>query len=147
MASVQQRYKEQAIMTATPAELTGMLYDALVRNIKLSIIHIDDKNFMEANKSITKAMDIIRELSMSLATEVEISYEFFKYYNYMADRLLEANIKKDKEILLNVQHLAEEFADLWKQILLTAAAASGGVSAANKAGIVNRDKPPVFDGV
>ncbi|HPD00946.1 MAG TPA: flagellar protein FliS, partial [Acetivibrio sp.] len=49
--------------------------------------------------------------------QYEISEELFSLYEYMNRRLLEANIKKDKQILEEVTGYAEELRDTWAQAM------------------------------
>ena len=60
------KYKEQSVTTATPEELTLMLYNGCIKFINLAEVFIDDKNIEKINVNILKAQDIVNELNITL---------------------------------------------------------------------------------
>lgn len=113
-------YKNQSINIATPEELTLKLYEGCIKFIGLAIIGIDSKNIEMSNTNIVKAQNIIRELDMTLNMDIEISTSLRLLYDYLYRRLIEANIKKDKEILQEVKGFIVEFRDTWKEAMALA---------------------------
>ena len=111
------RYQQNTINTASPQELTMMLYNGLVRFIKSSIQSLDDHNLEEASNFNVRAQDIISEFMLTLDMRYEVSSNLMALYDYMKRRLIEANIKKDKEITVEVQGYAEELRDTWFQAM------------------------------
>lgn len=111
------QYKENSIFTASPEELTLMLYNGLVKFIMQAQASIDENNIERANNSIIRAQDIIAEFQATLDKKYEISKSLMLLYDYMYRRLLEANIKKDKLILEEVLGLAKELRDTWAQAM------------------------------
>lgn len=111
------RYKEQTINTATPEELTLMLYDGCIKFLNIAIIGIDEKNIQLASNNIIKAENIISELRMTLNMDIEISNNLAAIYDYLNERLIEANIKKDKEIVGEVKNFITELRDTWKEAM------------------------------
>lgn len=112
-----QQYKQNTVNTATPQELTLMLYNGLVKYLKLACQGIEEADIEKANNNIIKSQDIILEFMSTLDMQYEISEELFSLYEYMNRRLLEANIKKDKLILEEVTGYAEELRDTWAQAM------------------------------
>jgi flagellar secretion chaperone FliS len=112
-----QSYKQNSVNTASPGELTLMLYNGCLKFIHQAKKAIDEKNIQDKNNSILRAQDIIRELMVTLNPDVEISKQMLTLYDYMLNRLIEANIKNDKEILNEVEGLVTEFRDTWKQVI------------------------------
>ncbi|KXZ39065.1 flagellar protein FliS [Alkalithermobacter thermoalcaliphilus JW-YL-7 = DSM 7308] len=110
-------YQSQSINTATPEELTLKLYEGCIKFINLAIIGIEQKNIELANTNIIKAQNIINELNITLNMNYEISKTLRALYDYLYRRLVEANIKKDKKILLEVKEFVVEFRDTWKQAM------------------------------
>ncbi|BBE30546.1 flagellar protein FliS [Tepiditoga spiralis] len=112
-------YFENTVRTATPAKLVEMLYSNAVERLEKSKTMIKEKNFTEANKQIIRVEDIINELNVSLDMEVggEVSKNLRSLYNYMYRRLLEANVKKDIEIIEEVQGLIKDLLDTWKEAM------------------------------
>ncbi|ACL74494.1 flagellar export chaperone FliS [Ruminiclostridium cellulolyticum] len=111
------QYKENSVYTATPEELTLMLYNGLVKFIMLAQSAIDDKNIEKANNSIIRAQDIILEFQVTLDMKYEVSNNLYSIYDYMHRRLVQANIKKDKDILEEVLGMAKELRDTWTQAM------------------------------
>lgn len=111
------QYQQSSVFTATPEELTLMLYNGCIKAIRFAGVSIDDKNYEKANYYICKAEAIIRELRNTLDMKYEISENLYNLYTYFLNRLIEANIKKDKSILEEVLRFVEEIRDTWSQAM------------------------------
>lgn len=111
------QYQQSSVFTATPEELTLMLYNGCLKAIRFAEISIDDKNYEKANFYICKAEAIIRELRNTLDMQYEISENLYNLYTYFLKRLIDANIKKDNSILDEVLHFVEELRDTWSQAM------------------------------
>ncbi len=111
------QYQQNMINTATPADLTMMLYNGLVRFIKLAEQSLEEKNIEKTSNYIIRSQDIITEFMCTLDMRYDISNNLMALYDYMKRRLVEANIKKDKEILAEVRGFAEELRDTWAQAM------------------------------
>ena len=121
-ANAYQQYNRNKILTASPAELTLMLYDGCIKFCNMGIMAIDAKDYAKANTNIQKAERIIGEFQMTLDHKYEVAKDFDNIYNYLMRRLREANIYKDKEILGEcVTHL-RSLRDTWKEVMKIAAA-------------------------
>lgn len=112
-----QAYKTNTINTASPEELTLMLYDGAVRFGNQAIIAIEHKNLEEANRLILRTEDIIQEFRCTLDRNYEISQTFETMYEYIYRRLVEANIKKDIEVLKEAVGIIKEMRDTWKEAM------------------------------
>ncbi|MEH7883425.1 flagellar export chaperone FliS [Bacillus sp. JJ1609] len=112
-----QSYKQNSVNTASPGELTLMLYNGCLKFIHQAKKAIDEKNIQDKNNSILRAQDIVRELMVTLNPDIEVSKQMLTLYDYMLRRLVEANIKNDNEILTEVEGLVTEFRDTWKQVI------------------------------
>ncbi|CAH2211904.1 flagellar export chaperone FliS [Tepidibacter aestuarii] len=117
MANPYAQYKNQSINTATPEELTLKLYEGCIKFINLAMIGIDEKNIEKCNTNIIKAQNIITELNITLNMDYEISKNLRMLYDYLKERLIEANLKKDKAILEEVKDFVVEFRDTWKEAM------------------------------
>jgi flagellar protein FliS len=111
------QYQQSSVFTATPEELTLMLYNGCIKAIRLAEVTVEEKNYEKANYYICKAEAIIRELRNTLDMKYEISENLYNLYTYFLNRLIEANIKKDKTILEEVLHFVEEIRDTWSQAM------------------------------
>jgi len=120
------QYKENTVYTASPEELTLMLYNGLVKFILQAVKAVEDKNMPKAHESIIRAQDIISEFQATLNMKYEVSKGLSTMYEYMQKRLLDANIKKDSEILNEVLGYAKELRDTWTQAMKLAKRQSSG---------------------
>ena len=112
-----QQYQQNTVNTSTPQELTLMLYNGMVRFLKLAHQGIEEKNIEKANNFIIRSQDIIIEFMSTLDMQYEVSDGLYSLYDYMNRRLVEANIKKDKAIVEEVIRYSEELRDTWAQAM------------------------------
>ncbi len=110
-------YKQNSILTASPEELTLMLYNGLIKFIMIARKAIEEKDIPKAHESIIRAQDIVNEFKASLNMQYEISHNLNMLYDYFLDRLLEANIRKDTAILDEVLRFVRELRDTWAQAM------------------------------
>jgi len=111
------QYKANSINTATPEELTLMLYNGLVKFLMQAQSAIDAKNIEKANNAILKAQAIIVEFRTTLDMNFEVSQNLELLYDYMYRQLTQANIKKDNTIVEEVLGMAKELRDTWAQAM------------------------------
>lgn len=117
MPNAYQQYRHTQVNTATPEELTLMLYDGLIRFINVARKSVGEKNVEEAHRANLRAQDIISELMNTLNMNYEISHSLYALYDYMKRRLVEANIKKDVAVLDEVLGMARELRETWSQAM------------------------------
>ncbi len=113
----QEAYLSQKIMNAKPEELTLMLYEGLVRFIKLAEYYVEKKDIEKTNENSKRAQDIVDELKATLNRDVEISAQLESLYDFIESELLEGNIKKELVHFKNARELSEELCNTWKQIV------------------------------
>ena len=111
-----QKYMQQSVSTMTPAQMLIALYDKAVTELKKAMIYIDEKNYAGANKSITRVEDIVDMLDSNLKVKYEISNNLAAIYDYLRRSLVQANIKKDKELIESLIPFFEELRDAYKEI-------------------------------
>ncbi|WP_232463444.1 flagellar export chaperone FliS [Tumebacillus avium] len=105
-----QKYQNQAVQTATPERLLLMLFEGAMRFCKEAMLGIEQRNFAVANEKNIRVQNIINELIITLdrGQGGEVAENLLSIYNYLNQRLIEANLKKEKEILEEVYgHLSE----------------------------------------
>ncbi len=129
-----ERYIENSVNTATPEELSLMLYNGLIKFIMQAEMALEEKNIEKANNCIIRAQDIVREFQVTLDMRYAISESLNLLYDYMYRRLVEANIRKDREILSEVLGLAKELRDTWAQAMKLARQQSAAESQARAVG-------------
>lgn len=110
-------YNESKILTATPADLTLMLYEGAIKFCNLALMGLEKNDFEKANTNIVKAERIITEFRSSLDFKYATAKDFDVVYEYIFRRLVEANIKKDSEILEEALGYIREMRDTWKEVM------------------------------
>lgn len=110
-------YKQNSVTTASPGELTLMLYNGCLKFLGKAKLAIEQKHIEEKNHNIQRAQAIIAELMSTLNMDIEISKQMLPLYEYMNRRLIEANIQNDIAIIEEVEGLVIEFRDTWKEVL------------------------------
>lgn len=110
-------YQQNSVNTASPGDLTLMLYNGCLKFIHQAKKAIGEKNIEVKNTNIQKAQNIISELMVTLNMDLEISKNMMSLYDYMNRRLMEANIKNDAAILDEVEGLVTEFRNTWKEVI------------------------------
>jgi flagellar protein FliS len=111
------QYNTSKIMTASPADLTLMLYDGAVKFCSIAIIAVEQRDIPKAHNHIVKVENIINYLRMTLDMKYDVAKDFERIYNYLSQRLTEANLKKDKEILEEVREHLRGIRDAWKDVM------------------------------
>ena len=111
------QYNNSKILTASPAELTLMLYEGAIKFCNIAIMGIEQNDIMKAHTNIVKAENIIQEFRATLNHKYPVAEDFEKVYSYIYDRLVEANIKKDTEILKEVLEHLRGMRDTWKEVM------------------------------
>ena len=111
------QYANNRIMTASPAELTLMLYEGAIKFNNIAIAAIKENDIQRAHVNIVKAQNVIQYLQQTLDTKYEVSKDFDNIYDYLTRRLLEANVNKDVEILEEVNGHLRSVRDTWKEVM------------------------------
>lgn len=111
------QYNQNKILTASPAELTLMLYDGAIKFCNIAIMGVEQKDIQKAHTNIMKVQKIIEEFQITLNFKYEIANDFNNVYNYLMKRLREANMTKDKAILEEVLEHLHTMRDTWKEVM------------------------------
>ena len=111
------KYKQNSIMTATPEELTLMLYDGAIKFMNIGKYSIENKDLEKAHTSLVRAQDIILELSYSLDMNQEISKGLRELYEFVLSKLVDGNIQKDTKAVEEALDIVSEMRDTWKEVI------------------------------
>jgi flagellar protein FliS len=111
------KYAQNNILTASPEKLITMMYDGCIKFCNMAILAIENKNTESAHKNIIKAENIIIELRSSLDFNYPVAQDFENVYSYLFNRLVEANLKKDKEILTEVIKHTKTMRETWQEVI------------------------------
>lgn len=117
MQNPYEQYQRNKILTATPAEVTLMLYEGAIKFCNIAIMAIESNDMEKAHVNIMKTQRIIEEFRNTLDRKYEVAEDFDRIYVYVLRRLFEANIKKDKEILEEVNGHLRSLRDTWKEVM------------------------------
>ncbi len=111
-------YQDNAVSTQSKGRLIVMLYDGAIKFMRLAIIEMEKKNYEAKGRYLNKALDIINELNVILDMDAggEIAGNLRKLYIFMSNRLSQANIKCDPQMVRDVIKLMEELNRGWKAI-------------------------------
>ncbi|MFG3431285.1 MULTISPECIES: flagellar export chaperone FliS [Lysinibacillus] len=115
--SAHNAYKQNSVTTASPGDLTLMLYNGCLKFLHKAKLAIQDKKIQEKNTNLQRAQAIISELMATLNMDIEVSKNMMALYEYMNTRLVEANIRNDVSIIEEVEGLVSEFRDTWKEVI------------------------------
>ena len=122
------QYQKNKILTASKAELTLMLYDGAIKFCNIAIMCIEKNDIQGAHTNIKKTEAIIEEFLSTLNYDYEVANDFKKVYDYLYDRLVQANLKKDVEILNEVLEHLRTMRDTCKEVMRTANTSKTAIS-------------------
>lgn len=111
------QYKNSKILTASPAELTLLLYEGAIKFCNIAKDGIENNDIEKAHTNIVKAQKIIDYLRQTLDMKYPVAQDFENIYSYLAHRLIEANIHKDAEILEEILTHLRSVRDNWKEVM------------------------------
>lgn len=111
------QYNNNKVLTASPAELTLMLYEGAIKFCNIAEVAIEQKDIQKAHNNIVKAQRIIDYLRQTLDMKYEVAQDFERMYVYLSERLVMANVKKDKDILEEVNTHLHSIRDTWKEVM------------------------------
>ncbi|MEZ4523600.1 MAG: flagellar export chaperone FliS [Thermomicrobiales bacterium] len=108
------RYRQIETETADGLDLVIMLYRGAIRMLGQAEDSIKDGTTTEAHNWLVRVQDIINELSLTLNLDAgEVAVNLRRLYDYMLERLVEANVIKDIKPVIEVRELLNELLDAW----------------------------------
>jgi flagellar protein FliS len=120
------QYRQVQVSTASQGSLILMIYDGITKRLNVASAALKSKQLEVANKELQGAQNLITELMLTLNFDAggDIAKNLYRLYEYFNYRLVQANIKKDPEI---VQEIIDHVVDLrktWQQVIRQAGAGS-----------------------
>lgn len=124
------QYRQVQVQTASQGTLILMLYDGIIKKLNAAKIALTNKQIAASNKELQGAQDIITELMVTLNFDAggDIAKNLYRLYEYFNYRLVQANIKKDAEMVQEVLDHAIDLRKTWQQVIRQAGANSSSVS-------------------
>ncbi|EFM09012.1 flagellar protein FliS [Paenibacillus curdlanolyticus YK9] len=117
MLQAQANYANTQIQTASPGELTLLLYNGCIKFIKKALQSMENQNVHGKHENFIKAQNIIDELQSTLNMEYELSNGLFQLYTYIQEKLSFANVKMDRAAAEECIQLISELRDTWLEAL------------------------------
>lgn len=114
-------YLEDQVLSADPVELVHLLYQACMNAVGDARRHLAEGRILARARAISKACDILLELTTSLDHDLggALSDRLAELYGYMHRRLIEANFRQDDAILAEVAGLLETLHEAWDALRRT----------------------------
>ena len=82
--NLKEEYLRQSIMTASPAELTVMLFNGCIKDLRLAEVAMEEPaDLLKVNEYLIKAQKILSELMGSLDLSYELSGQLLPIYSYL----------------------------------------------------------------
>ena len=110
-------YNNSKIQTATPAELTLLLYEGAIKFTNIALTAMEKKDIQKTHDNIMKTERIIMEFQATLDHKYPVAKDFDAVYEYILQRLRDANMKKNPEILEEVLRHLRTMRDTWKEVM------------------------------
>jgi len=113
------QYKKNSILTAAPETILIMLYDGAINFLLRAKIAIDEKNIEAAHINISKTQKIIREFmdTLDMETGGDMAQNLYRLYEYLHYRLVQANIKKDNDMIDEVLKHLRSLKQTWEEAI------------------------------
>ena len=110
-------YQNTKVNTASPAELTLMLYDGAVKFTHMAIMALEKGDLEQCHNNVQKAKKIIVEFRSTLNFDYEVAKDFDRVYDYIYWTLVQGNMKKDKDMLEEALKRIKEMRDTRKEVM------------------------------
>ena len=111
------QYQNSRILTASPAELTLMLYEGAIKFGNIAIMGMQQKDIEKAHVNLKKVQRIVAEFRATLDMKYPVAQDFDRIYVYLERRMMEANLTKDPEIMEEVVTHLRSMRDTWKEVM------------------------------
>jgi flagellar protein FliS len=112
------QYQRTQTETASPGELIVLLYGGAIKFLTVARQRLDAGDLEASHRSLLRAQEIILELMISVDVSVgPVAQSLFDLYEFMHRRLVEANVKKDGQLIDDVVGLLRELLPSWEQAI------------------------------
>ena len=111
-----QAYQRTQTETASPGELVVMMYKGAIKFLGSARQHLELRDLEATNRQLLRAQEIILELMISVDVTVgPVGRNLFDLYEFMHRHLVQANIRKDGQMIGEVEQLLRELVPAWEQ--------------------------------
>lgn len=111
-------YKKVEVNTSDKVKVISMLYDGAINFIRVAKKRMELEDIAGKGLYIGKASSVVGELSSSLNMQEggEIAKNLGRLYDFVIDRLLNANTKNDSKALDEAEKVLDLLRSAWKEI-------------------------------
>ena len=111
------KYKENAVHVASQEQLVILLADGAVKYTKVAKLALERGDKQRAHNELIRVQGIFAELIASLDINAgSFAINLMNIYNFIRNKLIEANIKKDIKIIDEVMPVIEDVRDMWYEV-------------------------------
>lgn len=114
------KYANNRVLTASPAELTLMLYEGAIKFCNLAKIDLEKNEYGDAMHHVQRARAIIAELQSTLDFKYPVAKDFDIIYAYVLQLMKDCNKNHDMETLEEILVQLRDLRDTWKQVMKAA---------------------------
>lgn len=141
--NVYQGYVDNEILNADPMRLIVLMYRGALDAVSAARGALASGDIRVRSAKITKAIDILNELALSLdhSKAPDLCRNLVELYDYMNRRLIEGNNQQTDAPLSEVERLLGDLLGAWQQ----AAAAESTVSAGPAVPAYQVDAPAAYE--
>ena len=111
------KYESNKVNTASPAELTLMLYEGAIKFCNIAKSEMEAGEQGNAIHNIQKARNIIVELQSTLDFRYAVAKDFDLIYTYIFKLMVKVTTKQDMDALEEVLTQLRELRDIWKRLM------------------------------
>lgn len=112
-----QKYQQTSVNTASPAELSLMLYNGCLKFISQAKQAIEQKNIEKKNEYIQRAQMIVQEFMVTLNRDVAMSEDLMRLYDFIFRKLVDANTHSDLTALKEAEEMVLDLRNTWKEMI------------------------------
>ena len=110
------QYQRSQVETSSPGQLVVLLYQGCMRFTQRGRLALEAQEWDGARTALLRAQDIVAELMSSLNMDAgEIAANLLRLYEYMYQRLVTANVKRDPAAAAEVEELLRSLLPAWEE--------------------------------
>ncbi|MFD7524830.1 flagellar export chaperone FliS [Paenibacillus chitinolyticus] len=117
--AVQEQYLKVKVETASPGELTLMLYQEMTKSLLLAKRLYTQQQFEKMNEALHKVRSILTELIVTLNMDYQIARDLKELYDFYSRHVAEFMIRRDVALLDDTLEFCQGLAETWKEALLS----------------------------
>ena len=111
------QYQRDQILTSSPAAVTLMLYDGIIKFGNISKEAMINKDIEKAHNNIIKIQNILKELLNTLNYKYEVAKDFEIIYTNIANLTFQANISKNPDDMEKAIEAMREIRETWVKVI------------------------------